>query len=48
MEEKIIFQPDARIHQIPGNLGLACDDVYFAADDPVRLNGWFVPHTRSA
>jgi len=48
MEEKIIFQPDARIHQTPGNVGLACDDVYFAADDHVRLNGWFVPHARSA
>jgi len=48
MEEKIIFQPDAQIHQTPGNVGLAFDDVYFAADDHVRLNGWFVPHVRSA
>ena len=48
MEEKIIFQPDARIHQTPGDVGLAFDDVYFAADDHVRLNGWFVPHARSA
>jgi hypothetical protein len=43
MEEKIIFQPDARIHQTPGNVGLAFDDVYFATEDGVRLNGWFVP-----
>jgi hypothetical protein len=43
MEEKIIFQPDARIHQTPGSVGLAFDDVYFATDDGVRLNGWFVP-----
>jgi fermentation-respiration switch protein FrsA (DUF1100 family) len=45
MEEKIIFQPDARIHQTPGSVGLAFDDVYFATDDGVRLNGWFVPRT---
>ena len=43
MEEKIIFQPDARIHQTPSSIGLAFDDVYFTADDGVRLNGWFVP-----
>ena len=47
MEEKIIFQPDARIHQTPGSVGLAFDDVYFATDDGVRLNGWFVPRVRA-
>ena len=48
MEEKIIFQPDARIHQTPSNVGLAFDDVYFATEDGVRLNGWFVPRRGAA
>lgn len=48
MEEKIIFQPDAKIHQTPRNAGLAFDDVYFTTEDGVRLNGWFVPHARAA
>jgi hypothetical protein len=26
---------------------LAFDDVYFTANDGVRLNGWFVPRPRS-
>ena len=47
MEEKIIFQPDSRIHQTPGSVGLAFDDVYFATDDGVRLNGWFVPRQQA-
>ncbi|MDP2601956.1 MAG: alpha/beta hydrolase [Deltaproteobacteria bacterium] len=48
MEEKIIFQPDAEIHQTPRNVGLAFDDIYFTTEDGVRLNGWFVPHPRAA
>ena len=47
MEEKIIFQPDASIHQTPANVGLAFDDVYFAADDGIRLNGWYIPRARA-
>jgi len=43
MEEKIIFQPETRLHETPRDVGLPFDDVYFFTADGVRLNGWFVP-----
>jgi fermentation-respiration switch protein FrsA (DUF1100 family) len=43
MEEKIIFQPDARIQRTPRDVGLTFDDVYFSTEDGVSLNGWLVP-----
>lgn len=44
MEEKFIFYPSEKIDETPRDLGLAFDDIYFAAGDGVRLNGWFVPY----
>lgn len=43
LEERFIFFPETRIELTPRELGLAFEDVYFAASDGVRLNGWFVP-----
>ncbi|TAJ91377.1 alpha/beta hydrolase [bacterium] len=47
MEEKFIFYPSDKIDETPRDLGLVFDDIYFAAGDGVRLNGWFVPHPGS-
>ena len=44
LEERLIFYPDKTIYQTPGRAGLIFDDVYFAARDGVRLNGWYVPY----
>jgi fermentation-respiration switch protein FrsA (DUF1100 family) len=47
LEEKLIFYPVAAIEETPSQRSLAFDDVYFTTTDGVRLNGWFIPHTRA-
>jgi hypothetical protein len=47
LEEKLIFYPVAAIEETPGHRSLAFDDLYFTTTDSVRLNGWFIPHTRA-
>ena len=43
LERQFIFFPDREVERNPADAGLAFEDVYFATDDGVRLNGWFVP-----
>lgn len=42
--DRFIFHPDPVLHQTPGRVGLAFDDVFFTTEDKVRLHGWFVRH----
>lgn len=48
MEEKFIFFPSGEITATPGDAGLAYEDVYFAAADGTRLNGWLAPRPGAA
>jgi fermentation-respiration switch protein FrsA (DUF1100 family) len=44
LERRFIFHPEKEIFQTPAAAGLAFDDVWFAAEDGIRLNGWYIPH----
>lgn len=44
IENRMIFHPSASIDHTPGHAGLVFEDIYFSAQDGVRLNGWFIPH----
>jgi fermentation-respiration switch protein FrsA (DUF1100 family) len=43
LEQRFIFHPEKEIFQTPADAGLPFDDVYFAAEDGIRLNGWYIP-----
>lgn len=43
LDKIFVFFPDKRIVATPADVGLAFDDVSFAAEDGVDLHGWFVP-----
>jgi uncharacterized protein len=43
LERKFVYYPMRDIEADPASIGLYFEDVYFAADDGIRLNGWFVP-----
>jgi fermentation-respiration switch protein FrsA (DUF1100 family) len=42
-EKGIVFFPDPMLVGTPGNLGLEYEEVWFTAQDGVRLHGWWVP-----
>ena len=43
LERHFVFFPTREIDRNPSDVGLAFEEVYFATDDGVTLNGWFVP-----
>jgi fermentation-respiration switch protein FrsA (DUF1100 family) len=43
IDRYFIFFPERTVSRDPGDRGLDFEDVYFAASDGVRLNGWLVP-----
>ena len=42
-EKGIVFFPDPYLIGDPGDYGLEFEEVWFAAEDGVRLHGWWVP-----
>jgi fermentation-respiration switch protein FrsA (DUF1100 family) len=42
-EKGIVFFPDPNLIGTPGDYGLEYEEVYFSAEDGVRLHGWWVP-----
>lgn len=44
IENRMIFHPSAAIDYTPARVGLNFEDIFFNAEDGVRLNGWFIPH----
>uniref|UniRef100_A0A7V4LDQ1 Alpha/beta hydrolase n=1 Tax=Desulfobacca acetoxidans TaxID=60893 RepID=A0A7V4LDQ1_9BACT len=42
-EKGIVFFPDPHLIGTPKDEGLEYEEVWFAAEDGVRLHGWFVP-----
>jgi uncharacterized protein len=42
-EKGIVFFPDPVLVGTPADFGLAFEDVWFEAEDGVRLHGWWVP-----
>ncbi len=47
-KNRYLFHPYRQIVTTPDSLGLAYEDVYFTADDGIRLNGWWVPASSPA
>jgi fermentation-respiration switch protein FrsA (DUF1100 family) len=48
LENRMIFHPSRLIEQTPQQAGLIYEDLFFAARDGVRLNGWFIPHPQAS
>ena len=48
IDRYFIFHPDKDLSGDPADVGLAFDDVRFAAVDGIMLHGWFVPGDESA
>jgi len=48
VERALIYVPIRELGGTPASLGLAYQDVWFQAEDGVRLHGWLVPGTRPA
>ncbi len=46
LEKGSIYFPDRSIRNIPSDIGLSYEDLYFDTSDGVRINGWFVPHPK--
>jgi hypothetical protein len=42
-EKGIVFFPDPHLVGTPADWGLAYEEVWFTAEDGVKLHGWFVP-----
>mgnify|MGYP001040937173 CR=1 FL=1 len=42
-ENQMIFYPEARLERVPPEWGLVHRDVFFEAEDGVRLHGWLFP-----
>ncbi len=42
-KNRYLYHPYKQIVETPGSISLAYEDIYFTADDGVRLNGWWVP-----
>ena len=42
-EKGIVFFPDSVLVGTPGDYGLAYEEVWFTAEDGVKLHGWWVP-----
>ena len=47
LEKRFIFFPDKTIEGTPREWGLPYEEVYFATEDGLRLNGWWIPGTGS-
>ena len=47
LEKQFIFFPDKSVDETPREWGLAYEDIYFATEDGLRLNGWWIPGTGS-
>ena len=47
LEKRFIFFPDKSVDETPREWGLAYEDIYFATEDGLRLNGWWIPGTGS-
>lgn len=45
-DRAFIYFPERELAGTPASLGLAYQDVWFQADDGVRLHGWLIPGTR--
>jgi fermentation-respiration switch protein FrsA (DUF1100 family) len=43
IEARILFYPTRALEVFPDQAGLKFREVFFEADDKVKLNGWFVP-----
>lgn len=43
LADLFLYHPIRELAGTPGDLGLAYEDARFAAEDGVRLHGWFVP-----
>ena len=43
IDRRFIFFPTREVSSTPAHWGLDFEEVYFQADDGVRLHGWFVP-----
>lgn len=46
VERAFIYYPVRELAGTPANLGLTYQDVWFQAEDGIRLHGWLVPGTR--
>jgi pimeloyl-ACP methyl ester carboxylesterase len=42
-QKRLTFFPERRLEMTPARAGLEFEDVFFEAEDGVRLHGWFVP-----
>ena len=45
LENRMIFFPSTPLERTPADVGLLYEEVFFAAQDGVRLHGWFIPHS---
>ncbi|NTV29564.1 MAG: alpha/beta hydrolase [Candidatus Omnitrophica bacterium] len=43
LEKTALFYPSQDMHASPADAGLAFEDVWFRAEDGVKLHGWFIP-----
>ncbi|HZY30845.1 MAG TPA: alpha/beta hydrolase [Candidatus Methylomirabilis sp.] len=48
LEKRFIFFPYTTIEETPREFGLPYEDIYFMAEDGIKLNGWWIPGTGSA
>ena len=46
--DMFLYHPERALEGTPALLGLPYEDVWFAAEDAVRLHGWFVPAPEAA
>ncbi|HPV40503.1 MAG TPA: alpha/beta hydrolase [Spirochaetota bacterium] len=46
-KNRYLFHPYRQIVATPQSIGIAYEDLYFTADDGIRLNGWWVPASSS-
>lgn len=44
-QKRLTFFPERQLEMTPARAGLEFEDVFFEAEDGVRLHGWFVPAT---
>lgn len=47
LEKRFIFFPYNTIEETPRAFGMAYEDIYFTAEDGIKLNGWWIPGTGS-
>ena len=41
--DRVFYYPDQRVRCSPADHALQFEDVFFEAEDGVRLHGWFLP-----